>query len=49
MENAEDVVPETLRVFLDLGIQKDKKSEKEKLTKKCTGIAHAIIAATRPR
>ena len=48
MKNADDVVPETLHAFLELVVQKDKKSDKGKLEKKCTAIAHAIIAATRP-
>ena len=49
MKNSDDDVPETLHTFLRLVIKKDKRSEKEKLEKKCTAIAHAIISATRPR
>lgn len=49
MKNADDDVPETLHAFLELVVQKDKKSDKGKLEKKCTAIAHAIISATRPR
>lgn len=49
MKNSNDDVPETLHTFLGLVIKKDKRSEKEKLEKKCTAIAHAIISATRPR
>ena len=48
MKDADDAVPETLHTFLQL-IQKNKKGDKEKVEKKCTAIAHAIIAATRPR
>lgn len=48
--SAAESVPETLNVFLKEVIMKNKKGTSlEKLSRKCTTIAHIIIAATRPR
>lgn len=47
--NIEDDVPESLRVLLETIILKNKRGDLDKWKVKITGIAHAIIAATRPR
>lgn len=49
MNNADDHVPETLRVFLSKMILKSKKGDIKIWERKCTSIAHSIISAIRPR
>ncbi|KMQ84911.1 hypothetical protein RF55_16900, partial [Lasius niger] len=51
MENADDAVPETLRVLLSEMIEKKKKKRDDSKTwqRKCILIAHSIISAIRPR
>lgn len=43
------IVPETLRTFTHEMITKQKKGNTADKTQKCTGVNHAIFAATRPR
>lgn len=49
LETSEENVPPTLRLFLRGLISKNKRGPKDKYDTKCISIAHAIIAAARPR
>lgn len=49
LDSGEEDVPQTLQIFLDEVILKKKRKSKDKYKKKCLGIAHSIIAATRPK
>lgn len=49
LDDAEKDVPETLKLFLKEIIIKTKRKSRDKYFKKCTSIAHSIIAATRPK
>lgn len=49
LDDIEEDIPESLRIFLDDIIVKPKRKSKDTYKTKCLSIAHAIIAATRPR
>lgn len=49
LQNLTDDVPESLDLFLKGVVSKNRKGDAAAQDKKCVPIAHAIIAATRPR
>ena len=49
LSSTENDIPESLKNFLEIIIVKNRRTTTEKLKTKCTSIAHAIIAAARPR
>lgn len=49
LDDAEKDVPDTLQLFLKEIILKTKRKSRDKYLKKCTSIAHSIIAAARPK
>lgn len=48
-QDVESDIPETLRIFLDGIILKNKRASLDKWKKKSIALAHSIIAATRPK
>lgn len=49
LDAAEDDVTDTLQLFLEDIILKNKKNSRDMYSKQCTAFSHCIIAATRPR